>query len=186
MRRTFRFRRRFQQREAPRYRINQFITVPEVRLVDDEGVNVGVISTEKARAMAEERDLDLIEVSPKAVPPVCRLENYGSFKYKEEKEKQKQKAKQKNVEVKGIRLSLNIAAHDRDVRIAKANEFFDEGNKVTVEIILRGREKQHVDLARQTITDFVKLLGDSVAIEQQLTVQGGRLATIVYRKSNVK
>src|SRR3989338_6429680 len=100
MRRTFRFRQR-QKFEPPKYRLNQFITVPEVRLIDYEGVNVGVVTLVKALEMAQERGMDVIEVSPKAVPPVCRLDHYGSFKYREEKEKQKQKAKQKKIEIKG-------------------------------------------------------------------------------------
>jgi len=181
MRRTFRFRQR-QRVEPPKYRLNQFITAPDVRLIDNEGVNVGVITTVQALALAKERGLDLIEVSPKAVPPVCRLDNYGSFKYREEKEKQKQKAKAKKIELKGIRISLNIGSHDRDVRLGQAKEFFDEGHKVRIEMILRGRERQHVDLARAAITDFIRLLGDGVAIEQPITVMGGRFSTIVYRK----
>ncbi len=182
MRRTFRFRQR-QHVEPPRYRLNQLITVPEVRVIDAEGVNIGVLPTLQAIALAQERGLDLIEVSPKAAPPVCRLENYGSFKYKEEKEKQKQKAKQKKVEVKGIRISLNIGQHDRDVRVEQAKEFFTEGHKVRVEMLLRGRERQHADLARKAITDFVALLGEEIAIEQPITVMGGKFSTIVYKKA---
>lgn len=181
MRRTFRFRQKYKV-EPPKYRLNQFITVPEVRLIDNEGVNIGVIATAKALAMAQERELDLIEVSPKAVPPVCRLDNYGSFKYREEKEKQKQKAKAKKVEIKGIRISLNIGQHDRDVRLAQAKEFFAEGDKVRIEMILRGRERQHADLARTAITDFIKLLGEGIEIEQPITVMGGRFSTTVYKK----
>ncbi len=182
MRRTFRFRQR-QKVEPPKYRLNHLIDVPEVRLIDNEQVNIGVIPTAKALAMAQERGLDLIEVSPKAVPPVCRLDNYGSFKYREEKEKQKQKAKAKKIEIKGIRISLNIGQHDRDVRIEQAKEFFTEGHKVRVEMLLRGRERQHADLARKAIDDFVALLGADVAIEQPISVMGGKFSTIVYRKT---
>lgn len=181
MRRTFRFRQR-QRVEPPKYRLNQFITAPEVRLIDDQGVNVGVVALTRALAMAQERGLDVIEVSPKAVPPVARLDHYGSFKYREEKEKQKQKAKQKKVEIKGIRISLNIGDHDRDVRIGQAKEFFTEGHKVRIEMILRGRERQHADLARKAITDFIGLLGEGVHVEQPVTVMGGRFSTIVYKK----
>lgn len=181
MRRTFRFRQR-QKIEPPKYRLNQFITVPEVRVIDNEGVNVGVMLTPNAIALAQERGLDLIEVSPKAVPPVCRLDNYGSFKYREEKEKQKQKAKAKKIEIKGVRISLNIGQHDRDVRVGQAKEFFTEGHKVRVEMMLRGRERQHADLARQAVQDFVTQLGDGIAVEQPITFLGGRLSMIVYKK----
>ncbi|MDO8581869.1 MAG: translation initiation factor IF-3 [bacterium] len=181
MRRTFRFRQR-QKVEPPKYRLNQFITVPEVRLIDNEGANVGVVTLAKALAMAQERGMDVIEVSPKAVPPVCRLDHYGSFKYREEKEKQKQKAKQKKIEIKGMRISLNIGDHDRDVRLEQAKEFFTEGHKVRIEMILRGRERQHVDLARKAITDFIGLLGEGIEVEQPISVMGGRFSTIVYKK----
>lgn len=181
MRRTYRYRQR-QRVEPPKYRLNQFITVPEVRLIDNEGVNVGIVPLSRALAMAQERGMDVIEVSPKAVPPVCRLDHYGSFKYREEKEKQKAKQRQKKVEIKGVRISLNIGDHDREVRIGQAKEFFTEGHKVRIEMILRGRERQHADLARKAIADFIGLLGEGIEVEQPISVMGGRFSTVVYRK----
>lgn len=183
MRRSFRFRRKFkQQAEPPRYKINQFIQSPEVRLIDAEGQNIGVVSIARAREIAQETGLDLIEVSPKAVPPVVRVADYGGFKYQEEKLKQKQKAKMKKTEVKGIRLSLNIGEHDREIRAEKANEFFGEGHKLRLELLLRGRQRQQLALAREVIESFVRDLGEGIEYEQPISSLGNRITATVFKK----
>jgi translation initiation factor IF-3 len=175
---------RHYRRPAPvihRYRVNQFIRVPQVRLVDETGANVGVTDTAKALAMAQERGLDLVEVSPVAKPPVAKILDYSKMKYQEEKERRKVKAKQKKVEIKGIRLSLRIGKHDTEVRLKQAQRFIEEGNKVKIEMILRGRERGHMDLARKNIQEFIEMLKQTqpVKIEQALTSQGGKLSVLV-------
>lgn len=170
--------------EELRYHANQRISAPEVRVVDDQGVQIGVMATSAAMALATERGLDLVEVNPRAVPPVCRIVDYGQFKYEKEKEMRKQKAHAHKVEVKGVRLSVRIGDHDRDVRRDKALEFLREGHKVQVELILRGREKQHTDLARKGMEEFATLLNTPempTKIEQPFQRQGGRLTLIVAR-----
>lgn len=163
------------------FRVNERIRVPEVRVIDEQGENLGVMLTAQALTMARERDLDLIEVAPKAQPPVARFLNYKQFKYEQEKVAKQQKARAKRVEVKGIRLSLRIGEHDRQLRLAKAKEFFSDGHRISVEIILRGRERQHGGLAREIIEKFINDLraDHEITVDQPLSVQGGRFALVV-------
>ncbi len=163
------------------YLVNENIRFPEVRVIDDAEGHVGIMPTAEAIKKAKERDLDLVVIQPKTEPPIAKIINFGRYKYEQDKESRKQKAKQKTVEVKGIRLSIRIGPHDIDVRKEKAKEFLAEGNKVKVEIILRGREKRFGDLGRQVITDFITLLNKDVPvkIEVPFTRQGGQLTTIV-------
>ncbi|MBI4142678.1 translation initiation factor IF-3 [Candidatus Uhrbacteria bacterium] len=183
--RIHRHRRYQRQTEDPHaFRWNEKIRVPELRIIDEKGESIGVMPTASALAMARERGLDLIEVAPKAQPPVAKFLSYKSYKYEQEKAARQQKAHAKRVEVKGIRLSLRIGEHDRNLRIEKAKEFFAEGNRIAVEIILRGRERQHGMLAREIIQKFVNELrkDHDLAIDQPLTVQGGRFSLVVGGK----
>ncbi len=167
-----------------RYRINQFIKAPEVRLIDDSGQNLGVVPTSRALQLAREQEMDLIEVSPLAVPPVAKILNYSKLKYQEEKERKKEKARQKKIEVKGIRLSLRISKHDIDTRINQAEKFLSEGNKVQIELILKGREKQHRNVAINIINDFIKSVDEKlpIKVEQTIKIQGGRISTTLTKK----
>src|SRR3989338_5020417 len=135
----------------PVYRINQQIDNPEIRVIDDQGQMLGVIPTSKALELAREKTLDLVEVSPKADPPVCKILDFGQFKYQKEKEVRKQKAQSKEVEVKGIRLTFRIGEHDLEVRRDQALEFLGRGDKIRIEMVLRGRERGHRDVAEAVI-----------------------------------
>ena len=172
------------QVEQKHHRRNSAIRVPEVRLIDENDVNHGVVATAKALAMAQESGLDLIEVSPLAKPPVAKILDYSKLKYQEEKERRKEKAKQKKVEVKGIRVSLRIGEHDLQTRLKQAERFLNDGDKVKVEMILRGRERRHVPLAKEIINGFVSKLNDilPVAAEQDIAQQGGKLHTVIGKK----
>lgn len=167
-----------------KYWINEKIRAPEVRLITDEGQNIGVIATSDALKMAREKELDLVEVSPKADPPIAKILDYGKFLYQKDKEARKQKAKQKKVEIKGIRLSLRISSHDKEVRLKKAKEFLQEGDKVKIEIILKGRERQYSNMAKDAVRQFIEELNESVPtkVEQDLVFQGGRFAAVVGKK----
>ncbi len=140
------------------------------------------MDTYRAIQLARERDLDLVEVSPLTQPPVCKIMDYGAYQYQQEKKERKQKAKQKKIEIKGIRLGLNIGAHDLEIRKNQALKFLEKGNKVKVELILRGREKAFVERATMIIEEFVKTLGDNAVVEQPLTRQGGRLSLLAAKK----
>lgn len=169
---------------APLYRANEQIRVPEVRVVDENGEALGVLKTMDAIAIARERGYDLVEVSPKAEPPVCRFYDYGQFKYQKDKEQRAQKAHARKVEVKGIRLSVKMGEHDEDIRRAKAIEFLEDGHKLKIEIILRGREKAHTDIAKQRIEGFIAKLQTTypLFVEQPFTRQAGNCSSIVGRK----
>lgn len=154
-------------------------------MIDDEGKFLGILQTPDAIVIAHERELDLVEVSPKETPPVCKILDLGAFKYQKEKEKRAQKAHAKKVEVKGIRLSVKMGTHDLDVRRVQALSFLEEGDKLKIEIFLRGREKAHGELATTRINGFLKLLEEKypLIIEQGVTRQGGNVSSIVGRKS---
>lgn len=161
--------------------MNENIRVPEVRVITDEGEHLGILPTMKALALARERDQDLVVIQTKTEPPVAKIIDYGKYKYEQDIEKKQQKAKQKTVEVKGIRLSIRIGQHDLDVRKDKAKEFLDNGDKVKIEIILRGRERRHGDLAAEVIENFMAELNRLIPIktEQPVLRQGGQLTSIV-------
>ncbi|MEL6298008.1 MAG: translation initiation factor IF-3 [Pseudomonadota bacterium] len=132
-------------------RMNAQIRVPEVRLIDDTGENVGVVQTTDAQQRAEAVGLDLVEVSPDAKPPVAKIMDYGKFKYQEQKKAAEARKKQKTVEVKEVKMRPNIDAHDYDVKMRAMKRFFDEGDKVKVTLRFRGREMAHQNLGMDVL-----------------------------------
>ena len=179
--------RRFQKPKfAPQeYKANGHIIAPEVRVIDENGVALGVLTRDAAIAKAQERGLDLIEVSPKAEPPVCRFGDFSQFKYQKEKEARKQRAQSKEVEIKGIRLTPRIGQGDLITRVEQAKKFFEQGDKVKAEMILRGREKAHIDIAQAVFDQFAAKLGEHypVKVEQPFKNMNGRLSMILARQS---
>lgn len=173
-----------QAKSAFQFRANDFIRIPQVRVIDENGEHLGVMTTAEAKAKAAERGFDLVEVNPSAQPPVVKFLDYGQFKYEKEKELKKQKQALKQIEVKGVRISNRIGAHDLEIRRAQTLKFLTEGNKVKVEIILRGRERQHAQLAIQTIREFIQSLRAQmgVKIEQSTTAQGGKISTLIAKE----
>ncbi len=178
-------RRQSNKPKGPIYRANEQIRVPEVRLIDDHGTFLGVMKTFDALKLAREHEADLVEVSPKEQPPVCKLLDFGTFKYQKAKEQQAQKAHAKKVDIKGVRLSVKMGIHDMDVRKKKALSFLEEGDKIKIEIRMRGREKAHGELAFKRIENFIKLLEETytLTIEQKITRQAGNVSAIIGRKS---
>ncbi len=171
--------------EKPLYLANEQIRSPEVRVIDEEGKPLGTLATAEAVRQARERGYDLVEVSPKAVPPVCKFLDFGQFKYQKEKEIRIQKARAKKVDVKGIRLSVKMSQHDLDIRVDQAKDFLAEGHKLRIEIMLRGREKEHGELAYQRIADFLKRIEENypLTVEQPTSRAGGNVSTTVARKT---
>lgn len=182
------FRRRPDKPIITPFRINRDIRVSEVRLIDERGENIGVVSVEDALRRAQLAELDLVEVSPLARPPVAKILNFHHFKYQREKEAQRQKARQKKQELKGVRLSLRIGKHDQEVRLEQAIGFLDDGDKLKVELPLRGRENQHADLAAQVIQTFVDDLKKqfTIVIEQPIQKQGGRLSLVCTTSGRIQ
>jgi translation initiation factor IF-3 len=180
--RIHRHRHRAPKLDIPVYRANEAIDVPEVRVITDDA-DLGVMETAKAIALAQERESDLVEVSPKANPPVCKILNYGAFKYQKEKEVRKQKAQSKEVEVKGVRLTFRIGEHDFNVRKDQALKFLERGDKIKIEMVLRGRERAHRGVAEGVIKKFLEAIKATypIRIEQPLSMQMGKLTLIVAR-----
>ncbi len=175
-------RRKFKPKvQATIYAVNENIRWPQVRVVSDEGGHFGVMATAEALAKAREMEMDLVVIQPKTEPPVAKIVDFGKYKYEKDKETRKQKAKLKTVEVKGIRLSVRIGEHDLDVRKTQAIGFLERGDKVKVEIILRGRERRHGDLAGKIIEQFVAAINKDmpVRVEQPVARQGGQLTSII-------
>ncbi len=139
-----------------------------MRVIDENGANLGVMSTIDALNLARERQMDLIEISPEANPPVARIQDFGKFLYQKEKEDKKQRAKQKADVMKGIRLTFNIGEHDMLVRAKKADEFLETCSKVFIELVLRGREKGKRDFAGQKIQEFLTMLKKPYKIVQPI------------------
>jgi len=162
------------------YRLNYRIKAPKVRLIDENGKHIGVVETSKAIEMAQKKGLDLIEVNPNQNPPVAKILDFGQFKYQLSKKEKKQKSKKG--EVKGIRLSLRVGKHDLEFKRKQVDKFLKEGNKVKIEMLLRGRERTHADLGEKIINDFISSL-ENIKIEQPLKKQGPRI-TILISRSN--
>ena len=149
-------------------RINEGIRVLRVFLIDDEGKQVGEMDTKEAFVLAQERGLDLVEVSPKATPPVCRIMDYGKHLYQQSKQLRIAKARQKKVETKGVRLGLRTDSHDLDFKKTQSEKFLKQGDKVKIDIVLRGREKAHQDLARKNLDLFLKSITVPYKIEDPI------------------
>lgn len=139
-------------------RINEKINVREVRVIDENGANLGVIATSEALRMAKEKGLDLVEISPMVNPPVAKIISFDKYRYQEEKKLKKQRAAQKIQEMKQVQISVREAIHDLEVKAVRVNKFLEEGHKVEILLNLRGREKAHQDLAKQKLRDFTKII----------------------------
>ncbi|MCX6793315.1 MAG: translation initiation factor IF-3 [Candidatus Falkowbacteria bacterium] len=170
------------------FRINRAIHAPIVMLIDDEGTFRGEMPVADAIALAEENELDLVEVNPTANPPIVKIADYGQFKYEREKKAQKQKVQLRKSEIKGLRLSIRIGDHDLNVRSEQAKKFLSKGDKLRLELQLRGRERQHPELARQMVDKFLGILRAdpefSIVVEEGLTSQGGKFTMVVINKKS--
>jgi len=137
-------------------------------VIDEKGNSLGEMSNVEALAIAREKMLDLVEVSPNVSPPVCKIIDYGKLQYQQSKQKRLAQAKQKTVEVKGIRIGVRTDEHDLDFKKTQVEKFLTKGDKVKIEINLRGREKTHQDLARQNLQNFVSSVSVPYKIEDSL------------------
>lgn len=181
--RIHRHRQRKPKYQIPRFNINEKIPADEVRLIH-EGFN-DILPLAKAIEKARELGMDLIEVSPKANPPVCKIMDFGTFKYQKVKEAKKQRAQSKEVEVKGIRLKYRISVGDLDVRRKQAAKFLEKGHKVKIEMPLRGREREHKDRAKEIINTFIDTLRSDfeIRVDTEPTYQGDRFNAIIGKIS---
>lgn len=146
------------------------------------GEQLGVIDLNEALLKAEEAGLDLVQVSPDDNSPVCKILDYGKYRYEQEKKLQKSKKSQKNTDVKGIRLSVKIGQHDFDTKLKKAREFLEKGHKLSLQLRFKGREMAHTELGKEVLMRFIEALGD-VNIEQEAKLMG-RGMTVVISPTN--
>ena len=151
-------------------------------LIDETGAPLGQMDTDKALALAQSKGLDLVEIAPMARPPVCKILDFNAFLYQQEKLLRKAKAHQKKVELKGVRLTFRMGEHDRQTRIGQTQKFLDDGNKVLLEMRLRGRENALAEYGRKVMQEFITLLGPNVVVEQPLGRMGNRFTTIIGKK----
>ncbi|HEY1389934.1 MAG TPA: translation initiation factor IF-3, partial [Ktedonobacterales bacterium] len=162
-------------------RVNERIRAREVRLIDEDGQMIGVMTSGQALSMARERGLDLVEVSPMATPPVCKLMDYGRFKYEQSKKENEARKHQKVSELKEIRLSPRTDDHDLSVKVRKIEEFLGEGDKVKVGVRFRGRELAHPELGRQLLDKIVAALKSIAVVERPAIMEGKIMSLIVTR-----
>ena len=148
------------------------IRVREVRVVDENGTQLGVLPTFEALRLAHERNLDLVEVAPNAVPPVCRLLDFGKFQYERQKKEREARKAQKIIEIKQLRLKPRTGEHDIDTKVKQALGFLEEGSKVKVSVRFHGREITHPEIAREQLSRFAEKVGDAAIIESQPMMEG--------------
>ena len=167
-------------REGPR--INNQITAPTVRLVKEDGEMVGIVSIREALQMAQEVGLDLVEISPNAQPPVCKILDFGKYKYETQKRKNEARKKQKVIEVKEIKMRPSIDVHDYDVKMRQMKSFLGDGDKVKVTLRFRGREMAHQELATKLLDRVTGDLKDLAKIEQFPRLEGKQMSMVVAPK----
>ncbi len=160
-------------------RVNRQIRVPEIRLIDQDGENAGVVSPATAMEMAEEVGLDLVEISPGANPPVCKIMDFGRFKYEQQKKANEAKKKQKIIEIKEVKFRPNIDTHDYDVKMRSVTKFLGEGDKVKVTLRFRGREMAHQERGRELLTKIAGDIEEIGKIEAMPKMEGRQMIMVV-------
>lgn len=154
------------------YQINEMIKDKEVRVIDENGAMLGVMPSEKAQDLAVDRDLDLVKVSPDSNPPVCKIMDYGKFKYEQSRKEKESKKNQRVAEIKEIRTSVRVQEHDLNVKIKNIQKFLAEGDRVKISVRFRGREMAYTDKGRELLMKIKDILGDSCICDKQPAMEG--------------
>ena len=162
-----------------KYRINHQIRAPQVRLIDADGSHAGIVTLSEALTIAHDRELDLVEVSPAADPPVARVMDYGKFLYQQAKRERESRKAQKQVEVKEIRLRPKTTEHHKSFKMRDARRWLEEGMKVKVRIRFRGREITYPEIAREQLAEIVEELSDVAVVEQKPNMEGRTMLMIL-------
>ncbi len=163
--------------------INWEIRAPEVRVIDSDGTQIGILSLKEAVKIAEDQGLDLVEVSPNSTPPVCRIMNYGKYKYQQRKRSQESRKHQTVIHVKEIKLRLRTEEHDLQFKLRHARRFLSEGNKVKISILFRGREIAHPEFGKEILNHFIEGAKDIMMVEQQPRLEGRSMIMILAPKT---
>ncbi len=164
------------------YFINDQIRDREVRVIGADGEQLGVMSIADAMRAAEDAELDLVKIAPNANPPVCKIVDYGKFKYEQTRKEKEAKKKQKVVEIKEIRLSPNIDTNDLNTKTLNARKFLEKGNRVKVTLRFRGREMAHMAQSKHILDDFAEALADVAAIDKEPKVEGRSMTMFLVEK----
>lgn len=163
--------------------INEQIRDKEVRLIDQDGKQVGVVPTKEALRAAREKELDLVKISPNAKPPVCKIINYGKYKFDQAKKEKEARKKQKTISVKEVRLSPNIEQHDINTKMKNASKFLSKGDKVKVSVRFRGRELAHTNTGRQILLEFAKGLSEIADVDVHPKMEGRSMVMFLIPKN---
>lgn len=166
------------------YLINEEIREKEVRVLDDENKQVGILSNKEALKLAEEKQLDLVLISPSAKPPVCRIMDYGKFIYEQSKKDKEARKKQKVINIKEIRFSPNIEEHDITIKANNARKFLLDGDKVKVTVRFRGREADYTHIGQKILESFVKKLEDVSIVEKPAKLEGKNMIVVLAPKKS--
>ena len=162
--------------------INEQIRDREVRVIGEEGQQLGVMPPKEAMKLAKEANVDLVKIAPSANPPVCKLVNYGKYRYELARKEKEAKKKQKTVEVKEVRLSPNIDTNDLNTKVNNAKKFISKGNKVKVTLRFRGREMAHVQQSKHILDDFAGMLEDVAVVEKPAKMEGRSMSMVLTVK----
>jgi translation initiation factor IF-3 len=156
------------KRFVKKQRVNEEIRIREVRLIDEEGSQIGIVPTKEALQQAINKNLDLVEISPDARPPVAKIMDYGKYQYNKKKQERKNRKNSKKNETKGIRLGLKTEKHDLEIKRKKIEKFLNKDFKVAIDLVLKGREKMYQDKAREVLSDFLKSIETPIIIEDKI------------------
>ena len=163
--------------------VNWQIRAPEVRVIGHDGKQIGVLPLKEAMKLAEEQGLDLVEVAPQATPPVCRIMNYGKYKYQQSKKIQEAKKHQTVIQVKEVKIRPRTEEHDLQFKLRHAKRFLSEGNKVKVSMLFRGREIAHPEMGRELLDRIIAELKDLIVIEQAPRLEGRSMVMLLAPKT---
>jgi translation initiation factor IF-3 len=166
----------------PQYRVNRQIRIPEIRLIDENGEQVGLVSTDEARRMAQKAELDLVEVAPRARPPVCRIMDFGKFKYEQKKKERGGKQKGHHSGLKELRVRPAIDPHDLGYRLEQGRKFLKEGHKVQVVCIFRGRQMARPEMGYNVMRHVADALEDLAKVESKPRMAGNRMTMMLARR----
>ena len=162
--------------------INEQIRDKEIRLIGENGEQLGIMSARDAMKMAKEAELDLVKIAPAAKPPVCKIIDYGKYRYEQARKEKEAKKKQKTIEVKEVRLSPNIDVNDLNTKVGAARKFIEKGNKVKVTLRFRGREMAHMQSSEHILDDFAEQLKDVASVDKPPKIEGRNMTMFLTEK----
>ena len=164
--------------------INEQIRDREVRLIGEDGEQLGIMSSREAMKLAAEANLDLVKIAPTAKPPVCKIIDYGKYKYEQTRKEKEAKKKQKIFEIKEIRITPNIEQHDFEFKLKNAQKFIEDGNKVKITVRFRGREMNYLKLGEQVLNKFIEELAEISTVEKKPLLEGKNMFIILAKKAD--